>query len=385
MGKLFPTARVWITTTPEAAGLIPPGCIHVVTEMRGFTDAKEEEYLRKRVRNKELASRIISHIQASRNLHIMCHNPVFCWITATVLEDMLKTNEAGELPKTLTEMYSHFLLVQCKLANEGLSVKSCKALASVLSSGSCNLKELDLSDNNVENTGVKELARGLKDPLCRLETLRLSFCDLSEQSCDVLASVLTSQSSSLRELELNNNKLQDSGVKLLSVGLESPRCQLEALRSLSERSCESLASALSSKTSSLKELDLSSNDLQDSGVKQLSFCNKTLTSIQYLPQYKAQLSTLNGVSVYRLSGCLVTEEGCSSLASALSFNSSHLRELDLTYNHPGDSGVRLLSDGLEDPQWKLETLKKLNAVNDETEEVKILTEEGTKNQSLTVI
>uniref|UniRef100_A0A3B5BFC5 SPRY-associated domain-containing protein n=1 Tax=Stegastes partitus TaxID=144197 RepID=A0A3B5BFC5_9TELE len=113
---------------------------------------------------------------------------------------------------------------------------------------------------------------------------------------------------------------------------------------LSERSCESLASALSSKTSSLKELDLSSNDLQDSGVKQLSAGLKSPQCI---------LETL------RLSGCLVTEEGCSSLASALSFNSSHLRELDLTYNHPGDSGVRLLSDGLEDPQWKLETLKRL--------------------------
>ncbi|XP_008289411.1 NACHT, LRR and PYD domains-containing protein 12-like [Stegastes partitus] len=737
MGKLFPTARVWITTTPEAAGLIPPGSIHVVTEMRGFTDAKEEEYLRKRFRNKELASRIISHIKASRNLHIMCHIPVFCWITATVLEDMLKSSQAGELPKTLTEMYTHFLLVQCKLANEGaethprwiaetskmilslgklafeqlkkgnlifcetdlaecgintrvasfypgvfsnifkeelgpnqnklfsfvhlsfqeflaalhvivsfinsgvnllseedstsqqpavnpdqpggnqllqsavdkalqspnghldlflrflvglsldsnqeilqdliknsgrsfqpnqetvqyikqkiqenpspercinlfrclnelkddsvveeiqqylssdslpskdlsaaqwsalisiilsseldvfdlkkfsaseevllqllplvqasrvsllrgckLSVKSCKALASVLSSRSCNLKELDLTDNNMEeNAGVQELVRGLKDPLCRLETLRLSgcdlssdscvdlssvlscqssslreldltnndlqdsgiqrlsvglaspqcrletlrltdcaltwkgcdsvafflssrsssmrqldlsmnnlqdsgvlvfspglksphcklealrlsFCDLSEQSCDVLASVLTSQTSSLRELELNNNKLQDSGVKLLSVGLESPRCQLEALRlrdcQLSERSCESLASALSSETSSLKELDLSNNDLQDSGVKQLSAGLKSPQCI---------LETL------RLSGCLVTEEGCSSLASALSFNPSHLRELDLSYNHPGDCGVKLLSAGLEDPQWKLETLK----------------------------
>ncbi|XP_070786578.1 neoverrucotoxin subunit beta-like isoform X2 [Enoplosus armatus] len=58
-----------------------------------------------------------------------------------------------------------------------------------------------------------------------------------------------------------------------------------------------------------------------------------------------------------LSGCEITEEGCASLASALSSNPSHLRELDLSYNHPGDSGVVLLSAGLEDPHWRLDTLR----------------------------
>uniref|UniRef100_UPI003AAA2897 probable E3 ubiquitin-protein ligase TRIML1 n=1 Tax=Centroberyx gerrardi TaxID=166262 RepID=UPI003AAA2897 len=58
----------------------------------------------------------------------------------------------------------------------------------------------------------------------------------------------------------------------------------------------------------------------------------------------------------RLAGCLLTEEGCASLASALSSNPSHLRELDLSYNHPGASGVKLLSAGLEDPDWRLDSL-----------------------------
>ncbi|XP_028266986.1 NACHT, LRR and PYD domains-containing protein 3-like isoform X2 [Parambassis ranga] len=736
MGKLFPTASVWITTKPEAASQILPEYINMVTEVRGFTDMKIDEYFRKRFRNKELASSIISHVKASQSLHIMCRIPVLCWITATVLEDMFKTNERREQPKTLTEMYIHFLLVQIKLANVkyygkaetdptcikgtsktilslgklafeqlqkgslifyeadlkecgidvgaasefpriikenaafnqdklfsfihlsvqeflaafhvivsfiksgvnplsqeqsqpssvdkdqsavkglfqsavdhalqnpnghldlflcflvGLSLhthqallqnltrqlgsslesnqdtvqyirkrirekpspercislfcclnelkdhslleeiqqslrtgrlsseklssaqwstlvfiilssetelnmfdlkkfsaseesllnllplvqasrlslldhcqvssRGCRALALVLSSPSSNLRALDLSYNQYD--GVYDLAVGLQDPQCRLETLRLSncgltdvsgrylshvlsyqfsslreldlsnnnlcdsgvyflsmglerphckletlrlvrcgltwevcdsvafflssqsscvrhldlsmnnlqdsgvlvlrgglesphgklealrlrFCNLSEKSCGVLASVLTSQTStsSLRQLELCNNDLQDSGVKLLTVALESPRCNLEILRlsncMVSERSCEALASALSSKTSSLKELDLSSNDLQDSGVKLLSVGLKSPRCI---------LETL------RLSGCQVTEEGCSSLASALSSNPSYLKELDLSYNHPGDSGVLLFSAGLEDPQWRLDTLK----------------------------
>ncbi|XP_055015095.1 protein NLRC3-like [Boleophthalmus pectinirostris] len=114
-GSLLPSARLWITTRPAAANQIPAECVSVVTEVRGFTDPQKEQYFRKRFRDE--ANTIIYHIETSRSLHIMCHLPIFCWIAAAVLEHLLKSRERGELPKTLTQMYIHFLVVQAKVKN----------------------------------------------------------------------------------------------------------------------------------------------------------------------------------------------------------------------------------------------------------------------------
>ncbi|KAJ8362349.1 hypothetical protein AAFF_G00378420 [Aldrovandia affinis] len=117
-GNMLSSALLWITSRPAATNLIPPDCIQQLTEVRGFNDPQKEEYFMKRFEDQTLARKIVAHIKSSRSLHIMCHIPVFCWISATVLERLLSEAGRGEIPKTLTEMYTHFLLIQINIKNQ---------------------------------------------------------------------------------------------------------------------------------------------------------------------------------------------------------------------------------------------------------------------------
>ncbi|XP_014834838.1 PREDICTED: protein NLRC3-like [Poecilia mexicana] len=112
LGNLLPKAQIWITSRPAASNDIPPEKVDRMTEVRGFNDEQKEKYFMKRFSDEKVAEKIWSYVKKSRCLYMMCRIPVFCWITSKVLEDFIKRHQDDELPKTLTDMYTRFLLLQ---------------------------------------------------------------------------------------------------------------------------------------------------------------------------------------------------------------------------------------------------------------------------------
>ncbi|XP_016108896.1 NACHT, LRR and PYD domains-containing protein 3-like [Sinocyclocheilus grahami] len=233
-----------------------------------------------------------------------------------------------------------------KLRNCGVTDKGCAALASALISNPSHLRQLDLTDNrNISGSGVKQLSDALQNPQCKLEKLWLINCGVSDEGCSALALVLKSNPSHLRDLNLSQNKIGNSGVKLLAVGLEDPHSKLEKLWlincGVSDEGYAALALALKSNPSHLRDLNLSQNKIGNPGVKLLAVG---------LEDPHCKLEKL------WLCECGVTDQGCAALASALISNPSHLRQLNLTGNKRGDTGRKLLNDLKNDPCCKLESL-----------------------------
>ncbi|XP_067218958.1 protein NLRC3-like isoform X1 [Chanodichthys erythropterus] len=527
-GNLLPSALIWITTRPAAASKIPPDCIDRLTEIRGFSDAQKEEYFKKRFTDQNKANTIIDHVKKSKSLFIMCHIPVFCWISATVLQNILeekrnndlKNNQADEIsktlqesntedtPKTLTQMYTHFLRFQIQQSRRKYDGKYAADVSwdkdAILSLGKLAFHQLESNnvifyDTDLEACGIdvykasvysgmctqifkketgiilgtmycfvhlsiqefiaalyahlfldinkksvfvhesteqenknesmvdflktavdealksdnghldlflrfllglslqsnRRLLRGLltqqdandqsnkeivqyikqklEGNLSAERSINLFYClnelndqtlvkeiqthlskgslssgDLSPAQWSALVFVLLTSEEELEEFELQKFKKSDECFIRLSAVIKNSRRALLNDCNLTDKSCSVLAAVLGSDTS-LKELNMNNNNLQDSGLKLLCTGLKNL---------KCKLE------IVRLSNCSVTEEGYKALASALRSNPSHLIELDLTGNDPGQSGVKELSDLLQDPNCQLKTLRFLSAAAD---------------------
>uniref|UniRef100_A0A672SUU1 Si:ch211-76m11.8 n=1 Tax=Sinocyclocheilus grahami TaxID=75366 RepID=A0A672SUU1_SINGR len=257
-------------------------------------------------------------------------------------ECLIRLSAVIKTSKRQVYVRCNLIYFPCRLNDCGLTDRSCSALTTVLGSDT-NLKELNMNNNNLQDSGVKLICTGLENIRCKLEILSLRECSITEKQCFILTSALKSNPSHLRELDLSVNELGDSGFESLSDLLMSPQCKLEKLTlvTLYCTACLILTPALKSNPSHLRELNLSQNKLGDSGVKNLS---------DLLMNTQCKLEKL------KLMYCYMTDEGCSTLTSFLKSNPSHLRELNLSGNKPGDSGVKHLCDLLMNPQCKLEKL-----------------------------
>ncbi|KAI4871528.1 hypothetical protein NFI96_002570 [Prochilodus magdalenae] len=466
-GNLLPSSLLWITTRPAAANQIPPECVDLVTEIRGFSDPQKEEYFRKRISDQSLANQIISHVKSSRSLYIMCHIPVFCWIAATVLERVLvwveQRADYREYPGTgknwLVQQLEKGNLIfyeedlrECGIGVREVSVYSgvCTqifreefglhlgkvfsfvhlsvqeflaalyAFLSFISGDGTNQLHTDLSGifrkSNMSDFLKSAVDKALQSENGHLDLFLRFLLGLSLESNQTLIRGLLTQTGSsshskedtvqyikekIRENpspeksinlfhclnELNDHSLlQEVQTYLIRkdygclAGVSLSPAQWSALVFVLLNSDNELdefdlrkyypeedgllrllpvikvSRKAVSNCSTLRELNLSNNELQDSGVELLSVGLKN-------PQCK-----LEYLGLYN---CSINEEGHVALASALRLNPFHLRELHLTFNNPGESGVKELSDLLEDPHCKLEKLQNSNQSKPDLKKMKL--------------
>ncbi|KAM3849250.1 NACHT, LRR and PYD domains-containing protein 3-like [Diretmus argenteus] len=433
-GKLLPSARLWITTRPAAANQIKD--FDILTEVRGFTDPQKEEYFMKRFSDQELARRIISHIQESRTLLIMCHIPVFCWISVVVLKEVLNTPEK-DLPKNLTEMYTEFLMFQIRQTEEKYDTeKSMQYIRSLAKLAFHQLEEgrLIFYEKDLKKSGIKyneaSLYSGVFTQIFKEERGRVkdkdkmfSFIHLSIQeflaALHVVLSLINKNKNVMTKPWKVFSKTSTAELHRMAIdkALQSPNGHLDLflrfLLGLSLETNQTLLGDLLDQTGSSSQTSQETveyikekirenpspersinlfhclNELKDhslveeiqqyltSGVVSTDNLSPAQWSAlvfillsskeelevfdlkKYSPSEEGLLWFLPVVKASKravLSGCQLSERSCEALASVLSSKSSSLRDLDLSNNNLQDSGVKLLSTGLGNPDCKLETL-----------------------------
>uniref|UniRef100_A0A8C2GXW2 NACHT domain-containing protein n=1 Tax=Cyprinus carpio TaxID=7962 RepID=A0A8C2GXW2_CYPCA len=373
-GKLLPSALVWVTSRPAAANQIPSRYVGLFTEVRGFTDQQKEEYFRKRITDESLASRIISHIKTSRSLYIMCHLPVFCWITATVLQNILIENNAENISTTLTEMYIRFLLIQMNMKDQKYDGKEQRQPTKLLHSNRKSILKLaklafeqlkqenfvfcekDLKACGIDMSKDTELtgmiAEIIKTEDGLFETKVFCFVHLSVQ--EFLAALRfffeNSQNTARQKLQVlfRNVKLHDLIKRATYKAMQSQRGHLDLfLRFL-------MGISLESSQNLLKGLITHTKDTTESIRQTTQYIKQVLNSYSISDEasvnlfYCLLILCANAVFfLFRFSICNLTTHSCESLSSVLQSSNSRLKELDLTNNDLEDSGVKLLSDGLK--------------------------------------
>ncbi|XP_050987289.1 NLR family CARD domain-containing protein 3-like isoform X2 [Labeo rohita] len=449
-GELLPSAQIWITSRPAAASQIPSRYINRVTEIQGFNEPQKEEYFRKRISDQQQASRIISHIKIVKSLHIMCHIPVFCWISATVLQNTLKQDHRTEIPETLTEMYIHFLLTQINMRNQKYDERNPKKLLQSnrevivklaelafrqLMKGNVLFYEEDLRESGIDVTDASVYS-GICTEIFKEESVihqRKVYCFIHLSFQEFLAAfyvfysylVMDMQLLHLflygehkvyrfkiislcdllkvavdKTLQIENGHLDLFIRFLLGISLESNQRLMQGLLTHTEDSSETIKETtqyIKSKIKAegcfsadrsinlflcllevndqtflrdiqefLKSVKYSQNKLSPAHCSTIAYVLQiseevvdTLDFMQYNTSDEGRRRLIPAVMKCRkalLSGYSLTAACYKSVASALQSSNSLLRELDLSFSDLMDSGVKILSTGLKSPYCQLEIL-----------------------------